>query len=142
MYSRAVSARDQTRVAYLWRLAAAVLLLVFGTTFAAPFATAQAAPVDACCRSMRGCSYRMHHAMQADGSQHGDSFAAVQERCPCTPLAQAGVSVPVATPPGATQYGAAPGIQQAASARQTLIQSWLLDGSCCTRGPPPSPDPA
>ncbi len=133
--------RCKTRVEQMWRGVAITLLALLCGALATPFATAQAsAPaLLACCRSMHGCSLRMHHAAPAE-TPPDDRFGALQERCPCTPLAPSSVSTHGAPEAVRSVSGIVIAAESTLFARVEARRHLLPRSGDGTRGPPGLPD--
>jgi hypothetical protein len=128
----------------VWRCVATSLLLLLLGALATPFVQAQDpdSGLPPCCRMMEGrmgCSMSMHRAMVRQMVEQYDrshQFASLQQRCPCTPLAQSSVA-PHDMPLAATSAELALLPQaRAPSPISASIPVSHREGGKRTRGPP------
>ncbi len=128
------SAQIGVRSLSLRAVVAFLLLLVFGVG-AVPFAQSQVKAPDCCMAAEgKGCSMHLHRAAAADHGGHG--IAAVQPRCPCTPMVPASAAAPDALSQPASELRFAPALQRAGPVQPDNLQTAQTLQSSDPRGPP------
>ena len=117
------------------RIVAAFLLVLFGLQ-AAPLALAQVLKAPDCCmaRDGQGCSMHLHRAEQAQQTRY--TFAALQPRCPCTPLVPTSVDAHDSQSLSASHLHFVLAAERAASVQPRNLCGVQTTGNGCTRGPP------